>query len=64
MKHKRRIPSPFTYEGKNFKITGSDDNRWLLILCILHSLRWYLLPLIGGTSGGIIGHWIQKILSG
>jgi hypothetical protein len=64
MKKRNRKPAPFNYKKKDIEIHGQDDRWWLILLCYFESFRPYLMPLIYGVSGGFIGHWVQKILSG
>lgn len=58
-KKKSRTPAPFTYKSRRKEINGNDDNKHLLILCYLDSLRWLIWPLLI-----LLVSWLGHLLSG
>jgi hypothetical protein len=55
----RRIPGPFIYKSRRKQISGKDDNKHLLLLCYIDSLRWLIWPLLI-----LLVAWLRSLLSG
>jgi hypothetical protein len=53
-----RAPASFTYKSRHKEITGNDDNKHLLLLCYLDSLRWLIYPLLLLILAAL-HHWLS-----
>jgi hypothetical protein len=60
---RKRSPAPFTYRNNRTEISGRDDNTWLLVLCTLDKLKWYLLVLLI-VLGVAPWNWLLRLFSG
>lgn len=58
-KPRPRPPAPFIYKSRRKQIAGNDDNKHLLLLCYLDSLRWLIWPLLI-----LLLAWLRSLLSG
>jgi hypothetical protein len=54
----KRQPATFSYKSKNREISGSDDNRALIWLCFIDSLRWIIWPLLSLLLTRL-GYWLS-----